>query len=99
LSKPARWFDRGRTVLWDAFPNFNVRPVAFTENERTVATEAVYTGTRKGAFNGFAPTDRSFELRIVVIFRFDAPDSPKKTNECIYLDYASQLRKLGLLPT
>lgn len=83
--------------LWDAFPDFNVNPVAFTENDRSVAAEAIYTGTHKGVFNGFAPTGKSFKLKIVVVFHFEAPDSPKITSESIYLDYASQLRQLGLM--
>jgi len=82
--------------LWDAFPDFNVDPVAFTENETSVAAEAVYTGTHKGIYNGFAPTGRTFKLKIVVVFHFEAPDSPKIASESIYLDYASQLRQLGL---
>jgi steroid delta-isomerase-like uncharacterized protein len=84
--------------LWDAFPDFTVSPYAFTENETTVAAQAIYTGTHKGAFNGFQPTGRSFRLQIVVVFNFEAPDSPKISSESIYLDYASQLRQLGFTP-
>ena len=82
--------------LWDAFPDFNVTPTGFTENDTTVVAEAVYTGTHKGTFNGFAPTGRSFKLNIVVVFRFETSTSEKITSESIYLDYASQLRQLGL---
>lgn len=82
--------------LWDAFPDFHVDPYAFTENETSVAAEAIYTGTHKGTFNGFAPTGKSFKLKIVVVFHFESPDSPKMTSESIYLDSASQLRQLGL---
>lgn len=84
-------------ALWDAFPDFNVNPVAFTENEKTVVAEAIYTGTHKGVFNGFAPTGRSFKLKIVVVFHFETPTSSKITSESIYMDYASQLRQLGLM--
>jgi len=83
--------------LWDAFPDFNVNPVAFTENDKTVVAEAIYTGTHKGTFNGFPPKGRSFKLRIVVVFHFETPTSSKITSESIYLDYASQLRQLGLM--
>jgi steroid delta-isomerase-like uncharacterized protein len=82
--------------LWDAFPDFNVTPTGFTENDTTVVAEAIYTGTHKGTFNGFAPTGKSFKLNIVVVFRFETPTSDKITSESIYLDYASQLRQLGL---
>lgn len=83
--------------LWDAFPDFNVRPTGFTESELTVAAEAIYTGTHKGVFSGHAPTGKRFELKIVVVFRFDAPNSPKITSESIYLNSASQLQQLGLV--
>jgi steroid delta-isomerase-like uncharacterized protein len=82
--------------LWDAFPDFNVAPFAFTENDKTVVAQAIYTGTHKGTFNGFAPTGKAFRLPIVVVFNFDSPTSQKITSESIYLDYASQLRQLGL---
>jgi steroid delta-isomerase-like uncharacterized protein len=88
--------ERRYRELWDAFPDFHVEPYAFTENEKTVAAEAIYTGTHKGVFNGFAPTGRSFKLKIVVVFHFESANSPKITSESIYLDAASQLRQLGL---
>ena len=84
--------------LWDAFPDFHVNPYAFTENEKTVAAEAIYTGTHKGTYNGFPATGKSFKLKIIVVFHFETPDAPKITSESIYLDYASQLRQLGLAP-
>ncbi len=81
-------------ALWTAFPDFTVNPVGFTESDACVAAEAIFTGTHRGVFNGFAPTGRSFRLPIVVVFRFDGT---KIASESIYLDYASQLRQLGLL--
>lgn len=80
--------------LWTAFPDFRVEPVNFTQNESSVAVEAIFTGTHNGVFNGFAPTGRAFRLPIVVVFRFDGS---KIASESIYLDYASHLRQLGLL--
>lgn len=88
--------ERRYRELWDAFPDFNVEPYAFTENEKTVAAEAIFTGTHRGTFNGFAATGKSFKLKIVVVFHFESPTSPKITSESIYLDSASQLRQLGL---
>ncbi len=84
-------------ALWKAFPDFNVTPTGFTENEMTVVAEAIYSGTHKGVFNGFQPKGRSFKLPIVVVFRFDSPTSSKITSESIYLDYASHLRQLDLM--
>lgn len=80
--------------LWKAFPDFTVVPTGLYEHGETVVMEADYTGTHKGVFNGFAPTGKSFKLRIVVVFRFT---DGKIGAESIYLDYAGQLRQLGLL--
>ena len=82
--------------LWDAFPDFNVSPQAFTENEKTVVAQAIFSGTHKGLYNGFPPTGRSFKVKIVVVFNFEASDSEKITSESIYMDSASLLRQLGL---
>ncbi len=79
--------------LWVAFPDFKVVPTHLYEDGDTVVMEADYTGTHSGVFNGYAPTGKSFKLRIVVVFRFN---QEKIAAESIYLDYASQLRQLGL---
>jgi steroid delta-isomerase-like uncharacterized protein len=80
-------------ALWDAFPDFTVTPQLFVENENTVAVEAIYTGTHRGMFNGYQPTGKSFKLKIIVMFKFDGDQI---ASESIYLDYAGQLRQLGI---
>jgi steroid delta-isomerase-like uncharacterized protein len=80
-------------ALWDAFPDFTVTPQLFVEDEKTVAMEAIYTGTHRGVFNGYAPRGESFRLKIVVMFKFEGCQI---ASESIYLDYAGQLRQLGL---
>ncbi|MFL6823736.1 MAG: ketosteroid isomerase-related protein [Xanthobacteraceae bacterium] len=80
-------------ALWEAFPDFTVTPQLFVEDENNVAMEAIYTGTHRGVFNGYPATGKSFRLKIVVIFRFDGS---RIASESIYLDYASQLRQLGI---
>ena len=80
-------------ALWDAFPDFTVTPQLLVEDDNTVAMEAIYTGTHRGVFNGYQPTGNSFRLKIVVMFRFDGDQI---ASESIYLDYASQLRQLGI---
>ena len=82
-------------ALWEAFPDFNVSPQRFTADERQVAAEAIYSGTHRGVFNGHPPTGRSFKLRILVLFSFD---DDRIASEAIYLDYAGQLRQLGIAP-
>jgi steroid delta-isomerase-like uncharacterized protein len=80
--------------LWDAFPDFRVEPQNFIEGDDDVAVQAIFSGTHLGRFNGFAPTLKSFSIPILVVFRFEAD---RIASETIYLDYASQLRQLGLL--
>jgi steroid delta-isomerase-like uncharacterized protein len=80
-------------ALWDAFPDFTVTPQLFVEDEKTVAMEAIYTGTHRGVFNGYQPTGKSFRLKIIVMFKFDGD---RIASESIYLDYAGQLRQLGI---
>jgi steroid delta-isomerase-like uncharacterized protein len=80
-------------ALWEAFPDFTVTPQLFVEDENNVAMEAIYTGTHRGVFNGYPPTGKSFRLKIIVMFRFDGD---RIASESIYLDYASQLRQLGI---
>ena len=82
-------------ALWEAFPDFTVAPQRFTADEHQVAVEAIYSGTHRGVFNGHPPTGRSFKLRILVLFTFD---HDRIASEAIYLDYASQLRQLGITP-
>lgn len=80
--------------LWDAFPDFKVEPQNFIEGDRDVAVEAIFSGTHLGRFNGFAPSLKHFSMPILVVFRFDGD---RLASETIHLDYASQLRQLGLL--
>jgi len=80
-------------ALWEAFPDFTVTPQLFVEDDKTVAMEAIYTGTHRGVFNGYAPRGKSFRLKIVVMFKFKGYQI---ASESIYLDYAGQLRQLGL---
>ena len=80
-------------ALWEAFPDFTVTPQLFVEDEKTVAMEAIYTGTHRGVFNEYAPRGKSFRLKIVVMFKFKGYQI---ASESIYLDYAGQLRQLGL---
>lgn len=79
--------------LWTAFPDFYVTPSKFHETEDSVVMEAVLRGTHRGVFNGLQPTNKSFELRLVNVFRFDGDHI---SSETIYWDYASQLKQLGL---
>ena len=80
--------------LWVAFPDFTVTPTALYEDGEVVIMQADYTGTHKGVFNDHPPSGESFNVRIVVVFDFEGDSIACET---VYLDYAGQLRQLGLL--
>mgnify|MGYP001164949964 CR=1 FL=1 len=80
--------------LWEAFPDFNVTPTQFIEDETSVAMTADYSGTSKGKYNERAPTGKTFKVRLVVIFQFEGN---KIKSETIYFDLASQLTQLGFM--
>ena len=80
--------------LWEAFPDFTVTPTGLYEDGDVVVMQADYKGTHKGVFNDHPPTGKSFNVRIVVVFNFEGE---RIASETIYLDYAGQLRQLGLM--
>lgn len=79
--------------LWVAFPDFHVEVTNLHEIDDIVVMEANFSGTMKGVFNGHQPTGKHFKLRLVNIFGFDGD---KIASETIFLDYAGQLRQLGI---
>ena len=79
--------------LWRAFPDFNVRPMRFTEEDGIVVMEAIYSGTHKGAYLGMEGTGQSFSIRLINVFEFK---DDRIARENIYIDLASQLRQLGI---
>lgn len=82
--------------LWGAFPDFNVEPVRFTEQNAVVVMEAIYTGTHWGNYLGVCGSGRSFSVRLINVFEFN---ENRINSETIYIDLASQLRQLGINPT
>jgi steroid delta-isomerase-like uncharacterized protein len=87
-------------ALWKAFPNFNVFPRRLIEAQNCVVMLADYSGTHLGPyatvnFGEFAPTGRSFSVRLVNIIDFNGD---KIARETIFMDVASQLKQLELLP-
>src|SRR5262245_23563676 len=82
-------------ALWAAFPDFNVSPRRLIENGESVVMLADYSGTHRGQYGEFAPTGRSFIVRITNIIDFK---DDRISRETIFMDSASQLRQLGLLP-
>jgi steroid delta-isomerase-like uncharacterized protein len=82
--------------LWQAFPDFNVRPVRYTEQNDVVVMEATYSGTHRGMYLGHSGSGRTFSVRLINVFEFR---SNRISRETIYIDLASQLRQLGIMPS
>ena len=82
-------------ALWTAFPDFNVFPRRLIENGDSVVMLADYSGTHRGQYGEYAPAGRSFLVRITNIIDFKGD---RISRETIFMDSASQLRQLGLLP-
>lgn len=81
--------------LWKAFPDFRVVPLRLIEEGDSVVMLADYYGTHHGPYGDFPPTGGSFKVRIVNVIDFKGD---KISRETIFMDSASQLRQLGLLP-
>lgn len=79
--------------LWQAFPDLNVKPVRFDEQEDVVVMEAMYSGTHQGVYQTVEGRGLSFRVRLVNIFEFTAD---RIASETIYIDLDSQLRQLGI---
>lgn len=82
-------------ALWRAFPDFCVVPRRLLEDGDTVVLVADYSGTHLGPYGPYAPTGKKFSVRLVNLIDFRGD---KISRETIYVDQASQLRQLGLLP-
>ena len=79
--------------LWRAFPDFHAEPTVFIEEGDTVVMEADFSGTHRGVYDGHMPAGKSFNLRVVGVFRFDGD---KIAMESIYFDRATMFEQLGL---
>ena len=84
------------TNLLGAFPDLGLHAKVLRHAEDAVIIEGLMTGTHRGPYAGFEPTDRSMELRAAIFFTFDGPDLRRET---VYYDELTLLTQLGLYPT
>jgi steroid delta-isomerase-like uncharacterized protein len=86
--------------LWKSFPDFNVFPRRLIEQHNSVVMLADYSGTHHGTLRNsqgeFAPTGRSFNVRIVNVIDFIGD---RISRETIYMDAVGQLKQLGIFGT
>ncbi len=82
--------------LFTAFPDLylDVRDLFSAGNRMCV--QCVWSGTHEGDWAGIAPTRRRVEVELCLVFRFG--DHGLVDEELIYMDAATMLQQLGLLP-
>lgn len=82
--------------LFQAFPNFELRPVAMHGDDTRVTVQWRAQGSFTGvAFEGIRPTHRRVDLRGVDIMEFR---DDLLVHATVYYDGASFARQVGLLP-
>ncbi len=83
------------TGLINGLPDIHAEPGELRHLDDAVVVECVTTGTHDGFFAGLEPTGKKIEARSACIFEFDGD---KLQCEKVYLDFATILRQLGVLP-
>jgi len=82
--------------LFQAFPNFEVRPVSVHGDDTRATVQWYAQGTFTGVhFEGLRPTHRRIELRGVDIMEFR---DDLLVHNVVYYDGAAFARQIGLLP-
>ena len=76
-----------------AFPDQRNEPISLRHADDAVVTEFWLLGTQRGPLLGIAPTGRSFRVRMVALFLFEA-GGDGIVCERVYFDSASLLRQL-----
>lgn len=94
---------RGRDAIREAMAeSFRIFPDAYVEVRDLFSTsdrmcvQCTLTGTQGGEFLGLQPTHHRVEVDMCLVFRFGHNGLVEE--EVIYLDSATMLRQLGLLP-
>lgn len=94
---------RGREAIraamheqFTAFPDVYLDVLDLFKAGNRMCVQCVFSGTHEGDWAGIAPTRRRVEVELCLVFRFG--DHGLVDEELIYLDAASMLQQLGLLP-
>ncbi len=81
--------------LMDAFPDFHADG-KLRHADDAVIIEGLITGTHDGEWAGIPPTGRRIEVPVAAIFEFD---EDRLLCEKVYMDVATLLTQIGVLPT
>ena len=81
--------------LINGLPDIHAEPGELRHLEDAVVVECQTTGTHLGFFAGLEPTGKKINARSACIFEFE---EDRLQCEKVYLDFATILRQLGVLP-
>ncbi len=82
--------------LMGGFPDLHVETVRLRHMDDGVLVEGLITGTHNGGWAGIPPTGCPIEVPAVGIFEFD---EDRLLCEKVYMDVATLLTQIGVLPT
>jgi len=83
-------------ILFDTFPDANVRIDDIVAADDKVAVRVRITGTHRGEFLGVAPTGKTIEYISHEVYRFE---NGELAEEWICSDNVTLMRQVGVLPT
>jgi steroid delta-isomerase-like uncharacterized protein len=82
--------------LFQGVPDFHSTQTRILVSDNILVTEAIATGTHLGELSGIPPTGNNLQLAPLHVWEFEE-DKIKRATE--YLDMASMLMQMGLMPT
>ena len=88
-------FEAGAREMYQAFPDFAIKPVKLFEEDDRVAAVVRISGTQHGEFMGHAGTGRAFEIDAVDILRIE---DGKLVEHWGVIDTGQMLAQLRLSP-
>jgi steroid delta-isomerase-like uncharacterized protein len=81
--------------LMTGFPDLHVEIGRMRHADDAVFGESLITGTHNGEWAGIPPTGRRVEIPVAAIFEFD---EDRLLCEKVYMDFATVLTQIGVLP-
>src|SRR5262249_53374970 len=82
--------------IFNAFPDFHVKVRDLFSDGKSLCIECIFTRSQEGVCVGIAPTHRRSEAPTCLIFK--CGDHCLFVSETAYMDAATMLRQLGLMP-
>ncbi len=81
-------------TMWEAFPDLKAEPVEIVATDDHVAMRYTISGTHRGAFEGAAPTGKSFKVAALQLARFENGRCVERWGST---DELGMMKQLGIL--